>query len=69
MQALARLLLLAERSDIGQAARVARFLTATYDGAAFNFELFDLRAVDVHIPDDMPSCLDVLRWATSILCY
>ena len=34
----------------------------TFDGQAFKLNLFDLRAVDVPISDDMLVCLDALRW-------
>ena len=45
-QAFARLLKLAEERDSGQIPRIARFLAATYNGEAFQFNLFELRAVD-----------------------
>jgi len=60
--AFARLLALAEQQDSGQIARVARFVAATYNGAAFPLDPFELRAVDVAISDDMLCCLDALRW-------
>lgn len=66
-QAFARLLKLAEERDSGQIARVARFVAATYNGAAFPLDPFDLRAVDVAIGDDMLCCLDALRWARADL--
>ena len=66
-QALARLLQVAERSDSGQAGRIAQFIAATYNGEAYEFNLFDLRAVDVEISDDMLVCLDALRWGKSDL--
>jgi hypothetical protein len=66
-QAFARLLRLAEELDSGQARRVARFLASTYDGETFNFDLFDLRAVDAAISDDMLRCLDALRWGRADL--
>ncbi|NRF71402.1 hypothetical protein HLB44_30895 [Aquincola sp. S2] len=66
-QALARLLALAEKHDTGQARRVALFLASTYDGQAFPFDLFELRAVDVAISDDMLACMDALRWAKADL--
>lgn len=65
--AFARLLKLAEDRSSGQIARVARFLAATYNGQAFPFDLFELRAVDVDISDDMLRCLDALRWARADL--
>lgn len=61
-QAFARLLALAETRDSGQARRIAQFIAASYDGAAFTFDLFELRAVDETIGDDMLACLDALRW-------
>lgn len=66
-QAFARLLKLAEERDSGQIARIARFLAATYNGHAFQLDLFELRAVDVAISDDMLCCLDALRWARADL--
>jgi hypothetical protein len=65
--AFARLLRLVEAHDSGQVVRVARFLAATYDGRAFPLDLFELRAVDVAISDDMLKCLDVLRWGRADL--
>ena len=62
-----RLLSLAERSDSGQAHVIAKFLTSTFNGQAFTFDLFDLRVVDVVISDDMLACLDALRWAKADL--
>ncbi len=50
------------RGDSGQARRVADFIAATHNGRKFKFDLFDLRAVDVTISDDMLTCLDALRW-------
>ena len=66
-QAFARLLQLAETRDSGQIPRVARFLAATYNGRAFKFDPFELRAVDIAISDDMLCCLDALRWARADL--
>ena len=66
-QAFARLLKLAEERDSGQIARIARFLAATYNSQAFQLDLFELRAVDVAISDDMLCCLDALRWARADL--
>jgi hypothetical protein len=66
-QAYARLLGLAETHDSGQIRRVAQFLASTYNGEAFPFDLFELRAVDVEISDDMLVCLDALRWAKADL--
>ena len=66
-QAFARLLRLAETQDSGQMPRIARFLAATYNGRAFPFDVFELRAVDVAISDDMLCCLDALRWGRADL--
>lgn len=65
--AFARLLSLAEEGDCGQTLRIARFLAATYNGRAFPFDPYELRAVDVAISDDMLTCLDALRWARADL--
>lgn len=65
--AYARLLALAERGDSGQVRRVAQFIASTYDGATFPFDLFELRAVDIAISDDMLVCLDALRWGKADL--
>lgn len=61
-QALERLLRLAESRDSGQILRVALFLGAVWNGAR-HFDLYDLRALDVEISDDMLAVLDALRWA------
>lgn len=66
-QAYERLLSLAEQRDSGQIRRIARFLASTYNGQAFPFDLFELRAVDVSISDDMLACLDALRWGKADL--
>jgi len=66
-QAFARLLKLAEERDSGQVARIARFLAAIFDGQAFRFDLFELRAVDIAISNDMLCCLDALRWGRADL--
>ena len=66
-QALGRLLQVAERTDSGQAGRIAQFIAATYNGRSYSFDLFDLRAVDVGVSDDMLACLDALRWGKSDL--
>ena len=66
-QAFARLLELAEQRNSGQIVRVVQFIAATYNGQAFAFDLFDLRALDVAISDDMLRCLDALRWARADL--
>ena len=67
VQAFARLLTLAERQDSGQIIRVAKFIAATYNGQAFPLDLYELRAVDIAISDDMLACLDALRWAKADL--
>ena len=66
-QAFARLLALAEQRKSGQIARVVQFIAATYNGQAFAFDLFDLRALDIEISDDMLRCLDALRWGRADL--
>ena len=66
-QAYARLLRLAETQDSGQIRRIAQFLASTYNGQTFPFDLYELRAVDVGISDDMLVCLDALRWAKADL--
>lgn len=66
-RAFARLLKIAEQGDSGQTRRVAAFIAGTFNGRAFPFDLFELRAVDVGISDDMLCCLDALRWARADL--
>jgi len=66
-QAYSRLLNLAETRDSGQVFKIASFLAATYNGNAWKFDLFDLRALDVAISDDMLACLDALRWGKADL--
>ena len=61
------MLQLAERGASGQAGHVTRFIAATYDSQDGRYDLFDLRAVDVAISDDMLICLDALRWARADL--
>jgi hypothetical protein len=65
--AFGRLLALAETRDSGQGLHIARFLASTYNGQAFPFDLYELRAVDVAISDDMLLCLDALRWGKADL--
>ena len=67
-QAFARLLTLAEKRDSGQIRRVVQFIAATYNGRAFTFDLFDLRALDIAISDDMLLCIDTFRWGRADLC-
>lgn len=62
-----RLVEIAERQDTGQAARVARFLASTFNGAAFPLDLFELRALDVALADDALACIDALRWGKADL--
>ena len=62
-----RRLQLAETSDSGEVRRVAFFIAAIYNGEAFPFDLFELRAVDEAISDDMLLCIDALRWGQSDL--
>lgn len=66
-QAFARLLQLAEERDSGQIARIARFIAPTYNGQAFQLDVFELRAVDIAISNDMLCCLDALRWGRADL--
>ena len=65
--AFARLLALTEQRNSGQIARVVQFIAATYNGQAFAFDLFDPRALDIDISDDVLRCLDALRWARADL--
>ena len=60
--ALERLLSLAETRRSGQIERIASFLGAVWNGKR-HFDLYDLRALDVEIIDDMLAVLDALRWA------
>jgi len=62
-----RLLCLAETSSSGQGRTVAHFLAATFDAQSFQFDLFELRTVDITISDDMLICLDALRWGKAEL--
>jgi hypothetical protein len=66
-QAYGRLMTLAETGNSGQTRRVVGFLASTYNGEVFPFDLFELRAVDIAISDDMLACLDALRWAKADL--
>lgn len=66
-QAYLRLVELAERSDTGQARRVARFLASTFNGERYPFDLFELRALDVALSDDALACIDALRWGKADL--
>lgn len=60
--ALERLLSLAETRQSGQIERIASFLGGIWNGKR-HFDLYDLRALDVEISDDMLAVLDALRWA------
>ena len=66
-QAYLRLVELAERSDTGQARRVARFLASTFNGERYPFDLFELRVLDVALSDDALVCIDALRWGKADL--
>ena len=66
-QAFARLLKLAEERNSGQIPRIAKFIASTYNGDAFPFDLFELRAIDIEISDDMLLCIDALRWGRADL--
>jgi hypothetical protein len=60
--ALGRLLTLAETRQSGQIEHIASFLGAVWNGKR-HFDLYELRALDVAISDDMLAVLDALRWA------
>ena len=62
-----RLLQLTETRDSGQVRRGALFIASTCNGEAFPFDLFELRAVDEAISDDILLCIDALRWGQSDL--
>jgi hypothetical protein len=66
-QAYLRLLILAETRNSGQIPRIAKFIASTYNGDAFPFDLFELRALDIEISDDMLLCIDALRWGRADL--
>lgn len=66
-QSYLRLVELAERSDTGQARRIARFIASTYNGERYPFDLFDLRMLDVALSDDVLVCIDALRWGLADL--
>ena len=66
-QAFVRLLTLAETRNFGQTPRIAKFIASTYHGDTFPFDLFDLfelRALDIEISDDIFLCIDALRWGS-----
>jgi len=54
-------LLIRATSDTGQSRRVASFV-ATVIGRS-TFDIYDLRALDVEISDDVLLCMDAIRWA------
>lgn len=60
--ALERLIQLAETRQSGQIERIARFIGGVWNGKR-HFDLYDLRALDIEISDDMLAVLDALRWA------
>lgn len=60
-QALESLLRLAETRQSGQIERIASFLGGVWNGKR-HFDLYDLRALDIEISDDMLVVLDALRW-------
>lgn len=66
-QALERLLDIAETRDSGQVARVARVIASLYDGMNYPLDLFELRALDVALSDDILLCVDALRWGLADL--
>lgn len=66
-QAFARLLGLAETRGSGQIRCIVQFIASTYNGQAFPWDVYDLRAMDVAISDDMLVCLDALRWGKADL--
>jgi hypothetical protein len=56
-----RLLSLVETGrDSGQISRVAAFVAATV--GLHRFDIYDLRALDVELSDDVLACLDAIRW-------
>ena len=56
-----RLLSLVETGrDSGQISRVAAFVAATV--GLHRFDIYDLRALDVELSDDVLAYLDVIRW-------
>src|ERR1700761_6689495 len=65
--AYARLLNLAETCASGQIETVARFLASVCPRRAGAFSMFDLRAVDAEISDDMLTCIDAVRWGKADL--
>lgn len=58
---------IAETRSSGQVRRVAQFLASSFNGQVFPLDLFELRAVDVAISDDMLTCIDALRWGKADL--
>lgn len=66
-QAFLRLRSLAEAVDSGARPALSRFIASTYNDQDFPYDLYDLRLMDVTISDNMPACLDALRWAQTDL--
>ena len=67
VQAYSQLLNLAETRDSGHVLKIASFLAATYNGNAWNFDLFDMRTLDVAISNDVLASPDALRWGKANL--
>lgn len=59
-EAFGRLVRFAELSDTGQGRTVSRFVAAVI--GVRPFDMYDLRALDIAISDDVLICLDALRW-------
>lgn len=66
-QAYERLLRMAENQQSGQVRHIALFIASTFDGQTFPFDLFQLRALDIAISDDMLICIDAVRWGKTDL--
>ena len=66
-QAFAWLLTLADTRNSGKIPRIAKFIASTYNVDVFPFDLFELRAPDIEISDDMLLCIDALRWGRADL--
>lgn len=62
LDALNRLLVLAENRNSGQIETIAQFLGAIWNGCR-HFDLCALRRLDVEIADDMLAVLNMMRWA------
>lgn len=46
--------------DSGQISRIAAFVAATV--GLHRFDMYDLRALDIELSDDVLACLDAIRW-------